>query len=81
MAGVGLSRKVEWPVEGPLLSARVSGTLGHAARVEAAELKLDLDFTAQPALRGPLQSAGIALAADGSAKLQVTGTPGRPQIR
>ena len=68
-------------LEGPLVSARMSGTLGRAARVEAAELKLDLDLTAQPGLRAPLQAAGITLAPDGTAKLQVTGTPGRPQIR
>jgi type II secretion system protein N len=68
-------------LEGPLVSARASGTLGRAARVEAGELKLTVDLTAQPGLRAPLQAAGIALAADGTAKLQVTGTPGQPQIR
>jgi len=35
----------------------------------------------QPGLRAPLQAAGITLAPDGTAKLQVSGTPGRPQVR
>ena len=81
LGGDNLAELANLELEGPLVSARASGTLGHAARVEAAELKLELDLTAQPGLRGPLQAAGIALAADGTAKLQVTGTPGRPQIR
>jgi type II secretion system protein N len=81
LGGENLASLAKLELEGPLVSARASGTLGRAARVEAAELKLELDLTAQPALRAPLQSAGIALGPDGTAKLQVTGTPGRPQIR
>jgi type II secretion system protein N len=81
LGGDNLAELSKLELEGPLVSARANGTLGHAARVEAAELKLELDLTAQPGLRAPLQAAGIALAADGTAKLQVTGTPGRPQIR
>jgi len=79
--GDNLAELANLVLEGPLVSARASGTLGRAERVEAAELKLDLDLTAQPGLRAPLQAAGIMLTPDGSAKLQVTGTPGRPQIR
>jgi type II secretion system protein N len=79
--GANLAELSSLVLEGPLVSARASGTLGHAARFEGAELKLALDLTAQPGLRAPLQAAGIALAADGTAKIQVTGTPGRPQIR
>ena len=81
LGGANLAELSSLVLEGPLLSARASGTLGHAARVEAAELALALELAAQPALRAPLQSAGIALAPDGTAKLNVTGTPGRPQIR
>jgi len=81
LGGENLAELSGLVLEGPLVSARASGTLGHAARVEAGELKLALDISAQPGLRPPLQAAGIALAADGTAKLQVTGTPGRPQIR
>ncbi len=81
LGGDNLAELSDLVLEGPLLSARAKGTLGHAAHVEAAELKLELDLTVQPGLRAPLQAAGIALAADGTAKLQVSGTPGRPQIR
>ena len=41
----------------------------------------DLEITAQPALRAPLEAAGIALAPDGKGKLQLTGTPASPEIR
>ncbi len=79
--GENLAELANGVLEGPLVSARASGTLGRAAQVEAAALQLDLDVTAQPDLRAPLQAAGIPLSADGTAKLHVTGTPGRLQIR
>ena len=81
LGGDHLASLPKLELEGPLVSARANGTLGHAARVEAAELALELDLTAQPGLRAPLQSAGVALGPDGTAKIQVTGTPGLPQIR
>ena len=81
LGGDNLAELTNGVLEGPLVSARASGTLGRAAQVEAAELKLDLDLTVQPGLRAPLQAAGITLAPDGTAKLQVSGTPGRPQVR
>ena len=66
---------------GPLVSVLASGKLGRGASVGTSPLLLDLEITAQPALRAPLQAAGIALAPDGTRKLQLTGTPGSPEIR
>ena len=66
---------------GPLVSVLASGTLGRGASVATSPLLLDLEITAQPDLRAPLQAAGIALDPDGKRKLQLTGTPGSPEIR
>lgn len=79
--GENLAELSDLVLEGPLVSLRANGTLGHAASVAAAALQLHLELTAQPDARAPLQAAGIALAADGTTQLEITGTPGRPQIR
>ncbi len=68
-------------LSGPLVSLLASGKLGRGASVETSPLLLDLEIAAQPGLRAPLEAAGIALAPDGKRKLQVTGTPARPEIR
>jgi hypothetical protein len=68
-------------LSGPLLSLVASGTLGRGASVETSPLQLDLEITAQPALRAPLEAAGVALASDGKGKLRLTGTPASPEIR
>ena len=81
LGGEQLAELSNFALEGPLVSARANGTLGRAEPIETGELKLVLDLTAQPALRAPLQAAGIALSAEGSARFEVSGTPARPQIR
>jgi hypothetical protein len=68
-------------LSGPLVSLLASGTLGRGASVETSPLLLDLEITAQPDLRAPLEAAGITLAPDGTRKLQLTGTPASPEIR
>jgi hypothetical protein len=66
---------------GPLVSLQLEGRLGRGASVETSPLQLDLEYSAQPELKAPLAAAGIQLAPDGKGKLQITGTPTRPEIR
>jgi type II secretion system protein N len=68
-------------LEGPMISATGSGTLGHAERALDAPLALDLAITASAGMRPHLQAAGIQLGKDGKGKLQVTGTPAQPMLR
>jgi hypothetical protein len=66
---------------GPLISLLLKGRLGRGATALSSPLQLDLEYTAQPELQAPLAAAGIALSPDGKGKLQITGTPGSPEIR
>jgi hypothetical protein len=66
---------------GPLVTLVASGTVGHGASFETSPLSLEVEIAAQPDLQAPLQAAGIALGADGKARLNLSGTPGRPEIR
>jgi hypothetical protein len=79
--GENLLELASTTLEGPLLSALASGRLGHCASPSTSPLLLDLELTAQPGMQAPLQAAGIALGPEGRRKLQITGTPGSPQIR
>jgi hypothetical protein len=66
---------------GPLISVLASGKLGRGASFETSPLLLDLEISAQPGMQAPLQTAGLTLDPDGRKKLQLTGTPERPEIR
>jgi hypothetical protein len=66
---------------GPLVSLELSGTVGRGASLETSPLQFELEISAQPELRGTLQAAGIALSPEGKGKLQLTGTPSRPELR
>lgn len=68
-------------LEGPLISADVSGSVGAAPRLDQAPLALEVAITAQPAIRSILQSAGVRVARDGTAQIRITGTPAAPIVR
>jgi type II secretion system protein N len=71
----------ELTLEGPLLSADVTGSIAPAPVFANARLALDLEVSAQPAIRAVLQSAGVRVGRDGRASLKVTGTPSAPVVR
>ena len=79
--GENLLELADMTLEGPLISVLASGTLGRGASPETSPLLLDLEIAAQPGMQAPLQAVGIALGPEGRKKLQVTGTPGSPEIR
>jgi hypothetical protein len=81
LGGESLLELANVALEGPLVSALASGTLGRGASVASSPLAIDLEITAQPGMQAPLQAAGIELGPEGSRKLQLTGTPIRPEIR
>ncbi|MEE9609085.1 MAG: type II secretion system protein GspN [Myxococcota bacterium] len=68
-------------LEGPLVSAELSGSIGRARSFQAAPLRLQLRLTADPSLRAPLEQAGLRIGRDGSARLHISGTPSRPLVR
>jgi type II secretion system protein N len=68
-------------LSGPLLRARVSGSIGKAPRIQMAPLAIQIQLSAEPALRSALARQGLSLASDGSVRIRVTGTPARPLAR
>jgi type II secretion system protein N len=71
----------ELTLEGPLLSADVTGQVASAPVFADARLALDVEVSAQPAIRAVLQSAGVRVGRDGKASLEITGTPRAPVVR
>lgn len=71
----------ELSLEGPLLSAQVTGSIAPAPVFANARLALEVALEAQPAIRAVLQNAGVRVGRDGKASLQVTGTPSAPVVR
>ncbi len=68
-------------LEGPMVSAEATGTIGRARQIAMAPLRLEVGLEAEPSMRGPLASAGVRLGPDGTARLRISGTPSRPVIR
>jgi type II secretion system protein N len=66
---------------GPMLKAEVSGSIGKAPEFQLAPLQLQIQLSAEPSVRSALASEGLRLGSDGSVRLRVTGTPGRPLAR
>lgn len=69
-------------LEGPMLAAQASGSVGRAPRLAMAPLALVLRLQASDAsLRPMLASAGLRVGPDGSAEVQISGTPSQPVLR
>jgi hypothetical protein len=66
---------------GPLVTVVASGTVGHGDSFATSPLAFEVEIAAQPDLQAPLKAAGITLGPDGKAKLTLSGTPGRPEVR
>lgn len=68
-------------LEGPLLDAEVTGQVGEALTFDTAPLQIQIQLTAEPALRDPLRMAGVRIGEDGSARVRIAGTAGHPLVR
>jgi hypothetical protein len=68
-------------LEGPVLNAEVTGTLGKARSFASARLALTARLDVKPAIRALFQSAGIRVSRDGSARIRISGTPAKPVLR
>lgn len=69
-------------LEGPMLTAAVSGRVGQAEPVLSAPLDLDVRVrVVDPSIRPMLAGTGLRFGPDGSAAMKLTGTAGRPLLR
>jgi type II secretion system protein N len=66
---------------GALLNAEVTGTVGHAPDLATAPLSLSVVVRSQPGVRPLLESAGLRVKPDGSARVTFGGTASNPVQR
>jgi type II secretion system protein N len=68
-------------LEGPILSAEVTGNVLRAASFSEAPLQLEVEIEAKPAISSAIRSAGIRVGRNGKAKARITGTVAKPSVR
>jgi type II secretion system protein N len=68
-------------LEGPLLSASVTGKVLQGTSLAEAPLRLEIEVDAKPAIGAALRGAGVRIARNGKAKFRITGTVAQPNIR
>ena len=69
-------------LEGPLVTADLSGTIGQAQYFTDAPLNLEVDLSADPPVRDALSQFGVRVGRrSGEAKIRITGTPSVPKVR
>lgn len=77
-----LARDLDVDLQGPMLTAKIRGTVGQAPLVAGAPLDLQLTMkVVDPSLRPMLAGTGLRFAPDGTAEMRLTGTIGRPLLR
>jgi type II secretion system protein N len=68
-------------IDSPMLTGKVTGTVGKAGSFERSPLALNVQLTAAPQIRGALNAQGVRLGRDGSLNVRVMGTPASPIVR
>jgi len=68
-------------LEGPMLSAGVTGNVLQAASFSEAPLELEIEIEAKPAISSEIRRAGIRIGRNGKAKARITGTVAKPSVR
>ncbi len=77
-----LAEGVDVDLQGPMLTAKIRGSVGQAPVVTNAPLDLQLQVkVVDPSLRPVLGATGLRLAQDGTAEMRLTGSVGRPLLR
>jgi type II secretion system protein N len=66
---------------GPLMNGGVSGSVLEASSFAQAPLRLEVQMEGNPAAAAAMRSAGFRVDRNGKAKLRITGTVSRPDIR
>ncbi len=66
---------------GPLLGGELTGTVGHARRLESAPLSLRIVLRTESASTYLLESAGMRVSRDGSTRVRITGTIADPRVQ
>ncbi|MEE8475239.1 MAG: type II secretion system protein GspN [Myxococcota bacterium] len=67
-------------LHGPLISGELTGTVGHAREIESAPLSMSAILRTGGA-SSLLESAGLRVSRDGTARMRITGTVANPQLQ
>jgi len=68
-------------LDGPLLSADVTGKVLQAASFSEAPLRLEVEIEAMPTISAAIRSAGVRVDRNGKVKTRITGTVAQPKVR
>jgi type II secretion system protein N len=68
-------------LEGPLVSAGVTGNVLQAASLSEAPLRLEAEVKTASSLRSTLRKAGLRVDRNGKTKIRITGTIAQPNVR
>jgi type II secretion system protein N len=68
-------------LDGPLLTASLTGNVLQAASFAQAPMRLEAELTAEPNLRTAITNAGVRVDREGRSKVRITGTVESPMVR
>ena len=68
-------------LDGPLLKAQITGSIGRAPEPAMAPLDLQIQIVAKSAIQPALASAGVRLGSEGGARIRISGTAAEPLVR
>ncbi len=68
-------------LDGPMLTASLTGKVLQAASFAQAPMRLEAKLTAEPNLRPAFKNAGVRVDREGNSKVRITGTVESPMVR
>jgi type II secretion system protein N len=68
-------------LDGPMLTASLTGKVLQAASFAQAPMRLEAELTAEPNLRPAFKNAGVRVDREGKSKVRITGTVESPMVR
>ncbi len=68
-------------LDGPMLTASLTGKVLQAASFAQAPMRLEAKLTAEPDLRPAFKNAGVRVDREGNSKVRITGTVESPMVR
>jgi len=68
-------------LDGPMLTASLTGKVLQAASFAQAPMRLEAELTAEPNLRPTFKNAGVRVDREGNSKVRITGTVESPMVR
>ena len=81
LGGEAMAQIRDLTLQSPLASGRGRGTVGKGPTFASAPLRLEIELTVSGAIQSALVNQGLKVGRDGSVRVTLMGTPGRPTVR